>query len=303
MNPVDVSATGQSRIKGLIAIRDSVRQLIEYQTEDFPEGYITAEQQNLNALYDAFTKKYGLINSRANASVFNADSSYCLLASLEILDDEGNFVRKADMFSKLLDSYMNICYDVSKVLIQGRSCMAYTDDKTIYQWASQFRKAIEDARDAGCFASDLVFWRFPNACCGDTAVMLAEHLRRKGVETIYVWGWRGDQSHAWLAVKDERVRQPQKRITALPNEMSALLSQYGGRKIGNTIENSNYEAADLENALIIDITADQFGEEPVYVQKAGRLHKLFEIEQANDFPRIGGDCRLGEIYNSVRKFL
>ena len=100
MNPVDVSATAESRIKGLIAIRDSVRQLIEYQTEDFPESFITAEQTKLNNLYDEFSKKYGLINSRANTSAFNADSSYCLLASLEILDDEGNFVRKADMFTK-----------------------------------------------------------------------------------------------------------------------------------------------------------------------------------------------------------
>lgn len=100
MNPVDVSATAESRIKGLIAIRDSVRQLIEYQTEDYPENFITAEQTRLNELYDSFSGKYGLINSRANTSAFNADSSYCLLASLEILDDEGNFVRKADMFSK-----------------------------------------------------------------------------------------------------------------------------------------------------------------------------------------------------------
>ena len=100
MNPVDVSATAESRIKGLIDIRDSVRQLIEYQTEDFPEHFITAEQAKLNNLYDEFSKKYGLINSRANTSAFNADSSYCLLASLEILDDEGNFVRKADMFTK-----------------------------------------------------------------------------------------------------------------------------------------------------------------------------------------------------------
>ena len=100
MNPADVSATAESRIKGLIAIRESVRQLIGYQTEDFPEHFITAEQAKLNSLYDEFSGKYGLINSRANTAVFHADSSYCLLASLEILDDEGNFVRKADMFTK-----------------------------------------------------------------------------------------------------------------------------------------------------------------------------------------------------------
>ena len=100
MNPVDVSATAESRIKGMIAIRDCVRTLIEYQTEDYPNADIKAEQEKLNRLYDDFSKKYGLISARANNSAFNSDSSYCLLASLEVLDDEGNFLRKADMFSK-----------------------------------------------------------------------------------------------------------------------------------------------------------------------------------------------------------
>ena len=100
MNPVDVSATAESRIKGMIAIRDCVRTLIEYQTEDYPDADIKAEQEKLNRLYDDFSKKYGLISARANNSAFNSDSSYCLLASLEVLDDEGNFLRKADMLSK-----------------------------------------------------------------------------------------------------------------------------------------------------------------------------------------------------------
>lgn len=100
MNPVDVSATAESRIKGMIAIRDCVRTLIEYQAEDYPDADIKAEQEKLNRLYDDFSKKYGLISARANNSAFNSDSSYCLLASLEVLDDEGNFLRKADMFSK-----------------------------------------------------------------------------------------------------------------------------------------------------------------------------------------------------------
>ncbi len=100
MMPVDVSATAESRIRGMIEIRDCVRTLIEYQTEDYPDYEITKQQDKLNELYDKFSKKYGIINSRANSSAFNADSSYCLLSSLEILDDEGQFVRKADMFSK-----------------------------------------------------------------------------------------------------------------------------------------------------------------------------------------------------------
>ena len=100
MTPAELSATAESRIKGMIAIRDSVRTLIEYQTEDHPDSIIKAEQLNLNQLYDSFSAKYGIINSRANSSAFSADSSFCLLSSLEILDDEGNFLRKADMFSK-----------------------------------------------------------------------------------------------------------------------------------------------------------------------------------------------------------
>ena len=100
MNPVEVSVTAANRIKGLIGIRDCVRTLIEYQTEDWPDQDIQAQQWKLNALYDAFVDKYGRINSRANSSAFSMDSAYFLLTSLEVLDDERNFVRKADMFTK-----------------------------------------------------------------------------------------------------------------------------------------------------------------------------------------------------------
>jgi len=100
MHPVELSVTARNRVKGLIAIRDCVRRLIEYQTEDYPDAAIKAEQEKLNSLYDSFTGKYGIINSRANKSTFHTDNSYYLLSSLEVLDDEGNFKRKADMFSK-----------------------------------------------------------------------------------------------------------------------------------------------------------------------------------------------------------
>ena len=100
MTPAAASMTAENRIKGLIEIRDCVRKLIEYQTEDYPEEMIQTEQEKLNRLYDAFTKKYGLINSRGNYLAFASDESYFLLCSLEVLDDEGNFKRKADMFTK-----------------------------------------------------------------------------------------------------------------------------------------------------------------------------------------------------------
>ena len=100
MTPAKVSMTAENRIRGLLEIRDCVRRLIQYQTDDYPEEMIQTEQKNLNRLYDAFTKKYGLINSRGNYLAFAADESYFLLCSLEVLDDEGKFKRKADMFSK-----------------------------------------------------------------------------------------------------------------------------------------------------------------------------------------------------------
>lgn len=100
MKPQELSATAENRIKGMIGIRDCVRTLIEYQTEDYSDNDIQAEQANLNRLYDTFTKKYGLISSRANVSVFGSDSSYPLLGALEVLDEDGNLLRKADMFTK-----------------------------------------------------------------------------------------------------------------------------------------------------------------------------------------------------------
>ena len=100
MTPVEVSATAENRIKGMIAIRNSVRTLIELQTEDYPDSEIKAEQERLNRLYDTFSGKYGLINNRANTSAFSQDSSFSLLSALEIIGEDGELERKADMFSK-----------------------------------------------------------------------------------------------------------------------------------------------------------------------------------------------------------
>lgn len=100
MTPVEVSATAENRIKSMIAIRNSVRTLIELQTEDYPDSEIKAEQERLNRLYDTFSGKYGLINSRANTSAFSQDSSFSLLSALEIIGEDGELERKADMFSK-----------------------------------------------------------------------------------------------------------------------------------------------------------------------------------------------------------
>ncbi len=100
MSPAIVSATAENRIKGMVAIRDSVRNLIEIQKEDYPDEEIKQAQEKLNNLYDTFTKKYGLINSRANSSAFSNDSSFPLLSALEVLNENGELERKADMFYK-----------------------------------------------------------------------------------------------------------------------------------------------------------------------------------------------------------
>ena len=100
MNPVEVSKTAESRIRGMIGLRDCVRMLLEYQTEDYPDGMIRQQQTKLNELYDRFAHDYGLINSRGNAIAFDQDSSYFLLCSLEVLDEEGGLKRKADLFTK-----------------------------------------------------------------------------------------------------------------------------------------------------------------------------------------------------------
>ena len=100
MNPVEVSKTAESRIRGMIGLRDCVRTLLEYQTEDYPDDMIQEQQAKLNDLYDRFTHDYGLINSRGNAIAFDQDSSYFLLCSLEVLDEEGGLKRKADLFTK-----------------------------------------------------------------------------------------------------------------------------------------------------------------------------------------------------------
>lgn len=100
MHKVELSVTAENRIKGMVKIRDCTRKLIEYQLEGYSDDLIRQEQQTLNRLYDDFTSQYGLLNSRANNTAFSDDSSYCLLCSLEVLDENGALVRKADMFSK-----------------------------------------------------------------------------------------------------------------------------------------------------------------------------------------------------------
>ncbi|KUO71737.1 MAG: helicase [Clostridia bacterium BRH_c25] len=129
MNKVEVSVTAEGRIKGMIAIRDCVRDLIEYQTEDYSGEVIQEQQQKLNRLYDTFTSKYGLLNSRGNNMAFSDDSSYCLLCSLEILDENGELERKADMFTKrtirqrTIISHVDTATEALAISIAEKACV------------------------------------------------------------------------------------------------------------------------------------------------------------------------------------
>lgn len=100
MSPVDLNDTTKGRVKGMVELRQIVNDLIEYQLEDYPQEAIEAKQQELNTAYDAFTQKYGLINSRGNEKAFSEDSSYYLLCSMENIDEDGNLESKADIFTK-----------------------------------------------------------------------------------------------------------------------------------------------------------------------------------------------------------
>ena len=100
MEPVNLPLTTENRVRGMMALRDCARQLIAYQMENHPDKIIWREQEKLGSLYDAYVKKYGRLCTRGNHLAFSDDGSYPLLCSLEVLDNEGNFARKADMFTK-----------------------------------------------------------------------------------------------------------------------------------------------------------------------------------------------------------
>ena len=100
MTPVELSGDAKERVKGMVELRGLVNELIAYQLEDFPDADIAAKQAELNAAYDAFTTKFGLLNDRKNGRLFEDDSSYYLLCSLENLDENGKLKSKADMFTK-----------------------------------------------------------------------------------------------------------------------------------------------------------------------------------------------------------
>ena len=175
-------------------------------------------------------------------------------------------------------------------------------DDQIYEYSACFKKAIERARDAGLFENDISFYKFPNACCGDTCDLLAEFLHHQGIDTIYVCGDLDRQSHAWLVVKDGRVKMPTKRYVGIPSEVRAALNKYGNDQYNERVETCHYEESDIDQGLIIDITADQFGELGVYVNYMGDFHGQFAFENAHDYNGLA-TARLERIYDIILKFI
>ncbi len=174
-------------------------------------------------------------------------------------------------------------------------------DQYIYDLAYIFKSAMLAAQREGLFEGDDVFCRFPNGCCGLTCYLLASFLKIHNIETLYVWGERGDQSHAWLVINDDRVRKPIPRYIEVEDEYVDLLSQYGGR-IDGPIEDTRYRARDLTNGLVVDITSDQFGEPSVYVGNRNAFYRKFTFREAHICEGVD-DFRLHSLYRAISSFL
>lgn len=174
-------------------------------------------------------------------------------------------------------------------------------DQDIYELASIYRAAIQDAKAEGLFNRDISFSCFPKRCCGDTCYLLAAFLKDYGISTIYVWGDYGHQTHAWLVVNDSRIKQPTPRYVDVENKYMQLLRQYGNERNGPIVD-TRYRARDLTNGLVIDITADQFGERPVYVGKRNSFYQKYRFREADVIHSLPGG-RLSEIYRKISLFL
>lgn len=176
------------------------------------------------------------------------------------------------------------------------------NDIRILKLVEQFRIAIENTRDAGLFVGD-PFENFPNGCCGDTSYLLAEFLRSKGLESIYVWGAdQTYQTHAWLVIKDERINIPAPDYLELPDDIRNVLNVYSNNAYSAPVDVSHYTESDVLGGLIVDITADQFGENPVYVGCTYVFYKRFEFQAADDYAGLDS-YRLRQIYQKIIQFL
>lgn len=176
------------------------------------------------------------------------------------------------------------------------------NDNIIYSYVVQFKSAIERAKNDCCFEKDISFCNFPRACCGDTCYLLAEYLRQKGIESIYVCGDYKGQTHAWLVAKDQRVKMATKHCVNIPDSISTVIKSYGNYTFSGKVETSNYKNADINKGLIIDITADQFGEPSVYVDYLSNFYRKFKFVNAHDCFGLATDRHI-ELYRIIQKYI
>ena len=175
------------------------------------------------------------------------------------------------------------------------------NDQDIYRLAKTFKDAAVSARDAGLFRNDICFQSFPRGCCGDTCDLLATYLLSHGIETIYVCGTRGEQSHAWLVVNDNRVKQPTPEFYYPEREYVQIMGQYRG-EINGPIDITKYKARDLTYGLIVDITADQFGEPSVYACTRNDFYRQFKFDFAHVCNGVD-DYRLRDLFYKISTYL
>ena len=174
------------------------------------------------------------------------------------------------------------------------------NQECVRELITNFRRAIERTCSSGLLKHDIAFRLFPRGCCGDTSLLLAEYLRLNGIKTIYVWGSDSKQTHAWLVLKDNRVKEPKKQFIELPQNIINVCNNYSADPYISAIDVTYYEEKDLINGLIIDITGDQFGEKPIFFGHIDNFHRRFEFETAYDIERLT-DGRLCEIYRNIIK--
>lgn len=175
-----------------------------------------------------------------------------------------------------------------------------TDDE-IYNLACIYKSAMLAAHDSGAFDDDDIFYNFPRGCCGDTCILLATYLELYDVPTIYIWGDRGRQSHAWLVVDDNRVKQLTSRTFHASPEYRQWMKLYGN-EITGPIDTTRYTARDFTKGLIIDITADQFGKCPVYVGPRNDFYRRFTFHSAHTCNGVH-EYRLNKLYRKIAEFL
>lgn len=177
-------------------------------------------------------------------------------------------------------------------------------DQEIYFLAKKYRIAIKAAQNDNQFVQDRTFKDFPIECCGDACDLLAVYLKRHGINTIQILTSRENCPHAWLVVKDSRIKEPVRRSFSWPEELRDVIAKYGVENPDQEIDKTRYEMSDIEDGLIVDITADQFPDYniPVYVGTMDAFHASFDYDHENAY--IGLEVeRIKELYHIIEQYL